>query len=396
MQLDSLPRELAAPLPRDLAAALPAAPEQQLMCGAAVVAQAVTAVTRRVAALEAECARLREDLSDSRRRGAGLEAEAAALRQRQARDAEADQQQLADDKAALVATIAHLNAELARAAQLRRKLLRDLQEGDGGGGGGGGGVAAAGRGAPGVGDAATERLVRDVLGACHSPVSPDAAGAGPSGGAGYGAAAAHSGGAGHRSCHSRALASDASGAVSGGSPPLRRGGGSPGRAAAQSSGSPGFGGRGGDSEGSTDHALVYEPRGTSPGRHARWAPSPPRHRAPSPPVGAAQQPPVDALPRTPPRAAAGGAGAAPGAGALPAPYGSPSLDGKEFFRRARSRLSLGTFSEFLSTIKDLNCGRATRAQTLRRARQLFGGAGSSNHDLYELFERLLSRHGVAP
>lgn len=62
----------------------------------------------------------------------------------------------------------------------------------------------------------------------------------------------------------------------------------------------------------------------------------------------------------------------------------------------RSRLDLETFSEFLAAIKELNCGRANRVQTMRRARQLFGGAGSSNHDLFELFERLLSRHGAAP
>jgi hypothetical protein len=55
----------------------------------------------------------------------------------------------------------------------------------------------------------------------------------------------------------------------------------------------------------------------------------------------------------------------------------------------RSRLSYETFAAFLAAIKDLNGGRATREETQRRARHLFGAA---NADLAALFESVLSRH----
>ncbi|KAK9814366.1 hypothetical protein WJX72_004653 [[Myrmecia] bisecta] len=69
--------------------------------------------------------------------------------------------------------------------------------------------------------------------------------------------------------------------------------------------------------------------------------------------------------------------------------GSPRLDGKEFFRQARSRLSSESFSQFLQSIKELNAGKQTREQTLQKARDIFGTA---NGDLYASFEGLLSRH----
>ncbi|KAL6544621.1 hypothetical protein OROMI_023483 [Orobanche minor] len=65
------------------------------------------------------------------------------------------------------------------------------------------------------------------------------------------------------------------------------------------------------------------------------------------------------------------------------------FDGKEFFRQARSRLSLEQFSAFLSDIKELNAQRQSREETLRRAEEIFG---SDNKDLYISFQRLLNRN----
>eukprot|EP01018_Ginkgo_biloba_P040133 Gb_29227 [translate_table: standard] len=65
------------------------------------------------------------------------------------------------------------------------------------------------------------------------------------------------------------------------------------------------------------------------------------------------------------------------------------VDGKEFFRQARSRLSFEQFSAFLANIKELNSHRQTREETLRKADDIFG---SENKDLYVIFEGLLSRH----
>jgi len=68
---------------------------------------------------------------------------------------------------------------------------------------------------------------------------------------------------------------------------------------------------------------------------------------------------------------------------------SPRIDGKEFFRQARARLSYEQFSQFLQNIKELNAGRQTREETLTKARDVFG---ADNSDLYVSFEGLLSRH----
>ncbi|KAK3269855.1 hypothetical protein CYMTET_21720 [Cymbomonas tetramitiformis] len=78
-------------------------------------------------------------------------------------------------------------------------------------------------------------------------------------------------------------------------------------------------------------------------------------------------------------------GASPAAGS----DGSPRVDGKEFFRQARSRLAYEQFSQFLQNIKELNAHRQTREETLKKAQEIFG---SENGDLYQSFESLLSRH----
>ncbi|XP_017224192.1 uncharacterized protein At4g15545 isoform X2 [Daucus carota subsp. sativus] len=67
----------------------------------------------------------------------------------------------------------------------------------------------------------------------------------------------------------------------------------------------------------------------------------------------------------------------------------PRIDGKEFFRQARSRLSYEQFSAFLANIKELNAQKQTREETLRKAEEIFG---ADNKDLYLLFQGLLNRN----
>eukprot|EP00249_Psilotum_nudum_P019247 c27162_g1_i1 orf=472-1446(+) len=71
------------------------------------------------------------------------------------------------------------------------------------------------------------------------------------------------------------------------------------------------------------------------------------------------------------------------------PARTPRVDGKEFFRQARNRLSYEQFSGFLANIKELNAHHQTREETLRKADEIFG---SENKDLYVAFEGLLGRH----
>jgi hypothetical protein len=71
------------------------------------------------------------------------------------------------------------------------------------------------------------------------------------------------------------------------------------------------------------------------------------------------------------------------------PTRTPRVDGKEFFRQARNRLSYEQFSAFLANIKELNGHRQTREETLRKADEIFG---LDNKDLYMSFDGLLSRH----
>ncbi|XP_022986005.1 uncharacterized protein At4g15545-like [Cucurbita maxima] len=65
------------------------------------------------------------------------------------------------------------------------------------------------------------------------------------------------------------------------------------------------------------------------------------------------------------------------------------VDGKEFFRLARSRLSYEQFSAFLSNIKELNSQKQTREETLRKAEEIFG---TDNKDLFLSFQGLLNRN----
>ncbi|CAO2178112.1 unnamed protein product [Urochloa humidicola] len=64
------------------------------------------------------------------------------------------------------------------------------------------------------------------------------------------------------------------------------------------------------------------------------------------------------------------------------------VDGKEFFRQARNRLSYEQFAAFLANIKELNAHRQSREETLRKADEIFG---AENKDLFMSFQGLLSR-----
>lgn len=72
----------------------------------------------------------------------------------------------------------------------------------------------------------------------------------------------------------------------------------------------------------------------------------------------------------------------------PAPQ---NIDGKQFFRQARSRLSYEAFNAFLASIKRLNNSQQTREETLDEARRILG---PELQDLYRDFETLLNRHSL--
>ncbi|XP_044500783.1 uncharacterized protein At4g15545 isoform X2 [Mangifera indica] len=69
--------------------------------------------------------------------------------------------------------------------------------------------------------------------------------------------------------------------------------------------------------------------------------------------------------------------------------GRTRVDGKEFFRQVRSRLSYEQFGAFLANVKELNAHKQTREETLRKAEEIFG---SENKDLYAIFEGLITRN----
>ncbi|KAA8548543.1 hypothetical protein F0562_000190 [Nyssa sinensis] len=68
--------------------------------------------------------------------------------------------------------------------------------------------------------------------------------------------------------------------------------------------------------------------------------------------------------------------------------GRTRVDGKEFFRQVRSRLSYELFGAFLANVKELNSHKQTKEETLRKANEIFG---PDNKDLYTTFEGLITR-----
>ncbi|KAJ6847480.1 uncharacterized protein M6B38_276965 [Iris pallida] len=71
------------------------------------------------------------------------------------------------------------------------------------------------------------------------------------------------------------------------------------------------------------------------------------------------------------------------------PGRTPRIDGKEFFRLARSRLSYEQFGAFLANVKELNAHRQTREETLAKTEEIFS---ADNKDLYLSFQGLLNRN----
>ncbi|ORY40208.1 hypothetical protein BCR33DRAFT_372522 [Rhizoclosmatium globosum] len=68
--------------------------------------------------------------------------------------------------------------------------------------------------------------------------------------------------------------------------------------------------------------------------------------------------------------------------------GLGSVDGREFFKLARARLSAEDFSNLLNNVKAYNAREQTRNRTLDNMYSLLG---DRNRDLYEQFEQLFSR-----
>ncbi|GMY27599.1 hypothetical protein FCV25MIE_22841 [Fagus crenata] len=69
--------------------------------------------------------------------------------------------------------------------------------------------------------------------------------------------------------------------------------------------------------------------------------------------------------------------------------GRTRVDGKEFFRQVRSRLSYEQFGAFLANVKELNSHKQTKEETLQKADEIFG---AENKDLYAIFEGLITRN----
>ncbi|ESW26198.1 hypothetical protein PHAVU_003G098800 [Phaseolus vulgaris] len=69
--------------------------------------------------------------------------------------------------------------------------------------------------------------------------------------------------------------------------------------------------------------------------------------------------------------------------------GRTRVDGKEFFRQVRNRLSYEQFGAFLGNVKELNSHKQTKEETLRKADEIFG---PENNDLYNIFEGLINRN----
>lgn len=77
--------------------------------------------------------------------------------------------------------------------------------------------------------------------------------------------------------------------------------------------------------------------------------------------------------------------------APPAEGANAHLDGKDFFRQARLRLTYEQFNQFLTNIKRLNDHVQTRDETLKQAQDIFG---PDNQDLFVAFNELLNKHGL--
>ncbi|GLT99243.1 hypothetical protein SLE2022_166920 [Rubroshorea leprosula] len=73
--------------------------------------------------------------------------------------------------------------------------------------------------------------------------------------------------------------------------------------------------------------------------------------------------------------------------------GRTRVDGKEFFRQVRSRLSYEQFGAFLANVKEFNSHKQTKEETLHKAEEIFG---EENKDLYVTFESLIAQYTIMP
>ena len=64
------------------------------------------------------------------------------------------------------------------------------------------------------------------------------------------------------------------------------------------------------------------------------------------------------------------------------------LEGKQFFKKAKLELPYDSFNSFLSCIKRFNAKQATKDETLKTVRSIFG---DEHEDLYVNFEMILDR-----
>uniref|UniRef100_A0A0E0KV77 At4g15545-like C-terminal domain-containing protein n=1 Tax=Oryza punctata TaxID=4537 RepID=A0A0E0KV77_ORYPU len=68
--------------------------------------------------------------------------------------------------------------------------------------------------------------------------------------------------------------------------------------------------------------------------------------------------------------------------------GRPRIDGKEFFRQARTRLSYEQFGAFLANIKEFNAQKQSREDTLSKAEEIFG---TEHKDLTVTYNKVLEK-----
>ncbi|KAF4662442.1 hypothetical protein FOL47_006232 [Perkinsus chesapeaki] len=71
--------------------------------------------------------------------------------------------------------------------------------------------------------------------------------------------------------------------------------------------------------------------------------------------------------------------------------GGRGIDGKSFFKVARSRLSYETFNKFLASIKRLNAQEQSIDATLSDVKKIFDEDGTDNDDLYSDFASLINK-----
>ncbi|KAL6760758.1 hypothetical protein V8C86DRAFT_2547951 [Haematococcus lacustris] len=337
---------LAVDLPREVAAVLPSEPYAQLELANKIIS---FAYSQKVSLVEAEAQQLREALiaknniiKQLERKVANMENEVAEL-QVKSKMAVEEQHRLGTEKGALIETVKRLNREVSRLDAFKRSLLQHLHDDEE--------PAQLDHSVAAV-DLSTDRLVADVLHsamkATQHPQQSQSSGPppGPSGGP-----------------HTTSSYLPRSG-PSTSTQHLGRGG-----PAGYASSTP------------SQQVSHTSPRGpTSPRAYVTSTPQPSGSHHYGSSQGQSQT--------------SGSTGQYVSNGGQ---YTSskatvePRMEAKDFFRHARAQLSYEAFSQFLQAIKQHNAGLASRDDTLRSARLIFGPGAT---DLYDVFEGLLTRNGA--